>query len=495
MDYKQEARDLVRNLSGRLSPSPYDIAWLARLKTSPGGEPRWPDLIEWLLANQYEDGHWGSNVPYYHHQIINTLSPVIALQQNGHDHCALAAIKRAEHYLWNHLHLLQRDQFAPVGFELLFPTLLKEAQILGLDVPSHAFGYSAIQSAKLRLIPPDALYSPHITTVFSLEFLGSAGDAERLRAAVGPNGSLGNSPAATAYYSLICPDDKRALIYLDEVRQRYSQVVNFFPFRTFEIAWVLYHLSCCCLPITEFVESDIWLELESSILPSGAAFDPSFGIPDGDTTSAGARLLREAGHDFDPVILAKFQDPQTLLFRTYDYERNLSISTNIHALEALSVMPDYPHVVESREAIVVALLANRVYNIYWIDKWHTSPYYATSHALMSLRQERPYVAQACSPTISWLLHTQHDDGSWGFFGEGTAEETAYVLLALLHWHHSQGLANTEGLRRAAQYLQQMYSESDESYPGLYICKVLYAPYAIVRAAILAALILYEETFG
>jgi halimadienyl-diphosphate synthase len=257
----------------------------------------------------------------------------------------------------------------------------------------------------------------------------------------------------------------------------------------------LYHLACSGRPITEFAGPDVWLELQSSITPSGVAFDPAFGVPDGDTTSVTARLLREAGYDFDPMILAQFQDPKTALFRTYAYERNVSMGTNAHALEALHLMPDYANGAESREAILVALLTHRVYGIYWVDKWHASPYYATAHALMILLKEKHFVAQACSYAINWLLHMQLEDGSWGFFGEGTAEETAYALLALLHWHRAQPLDRVEGLHRAARYLQRMHREPDTSHPGLYIAKVLYAPYAIIRAAILSVLILYEETFG
>ena len=32
MDYKSEARELVRNLRQRMGPTPYDIGWMARLR-------------------------------------------------------------------------------------------------------------------------------------------------------------------------------------------------------------------------------------------------------------------------------------------------------------------------------------------------------------------------------------------------------------------------------------------------------------------------------
>ncbi len=495
MDYKQEAIRLIQNLGERMDPSAYDIAWLARLRTLANGEARWPELIDWLLDYQQSDGSWGGRVVYYHHRIICTLSAVVALQQNNGDRLTHIAIKRAESYLWHHLHLLQRDPFELVGFELLLPTLLQEAQALGLDVPMHTCGYGEIQTAKLRLIPPELLYSPRITTIHSLEFLGRSGDPDRLGAALSINGSLGSSPAATAYYLSLRSDDERAWKYLDTVRQRCQHIVCLYPFRIFELTWALVHLSYSGVPVTEFAEPGVWQVLQSSVTPAGIALDPVFGIADADCTSVGAQLLIQAGYDFDPLILARFQDKKTRLFRTYDYERNSSMGVNVHALDALRLMPDYPERHQAHEEILFALLANRVYDTYWTDKWHASPYYATAHIVISLLREGSYLIHAYTHSIDWLVHTQRHDGSWGFFDEGTAEETAYVLMALVHWHRHCPLTNVDVFHRAADYLTRAYAEPDSTYPGLYIGKVLFAPYDVIRAAILSALILYAETFN
>ncbi|MDZ7704255.1 MAG: hypothetical protein U5L04_07230 [Trueperaceae bacterium] len=78
-------------------------------------------------------------------------------------------------------------------------------------------------------------------------------------------------------------------------------------------------------------------------------------------------------------------------------------------------MPHYPDAEAMREKVTVTLLDNRVFNTYWIDKWHASPYYATAHALIGLLQEGDYLAQACRHTVDWLLHTQREEtGSGGF---------------------------------------------------------------------------------
>lgn len=494
MDYKEEAKRLVRGLDQRMAPSAYDTAWLARLRTSCGHEPVWPDAIEWLLENQHPDGSWGGQIAYYHDRIICTLAALIALRENGQNHGSQEAITRAERYLWHHLHHLPRDPFELAGFELIFPTLIDEARSLGLDVPGHTCGYGEIQTAKLRLIPPELLYSPHISTVYSLEFLGGSADVERLRQARAINGSLGTSPATTAYYLLRNPEDEAALAYLRTVRDHSEGVITVYPFRTYEVTWVLNNLALSGAPLTSFADDRIWQELSTGLGPDGIGMDPAFGVPDGDTTSVTCRVLIEAGCAVDPLILASFEIDGSRVFRTWEYERNVSVSTNIHALEALRLMPDYPDCRQAQEQVILMLLDNRKYKMYWTDKWQASPYYTTAHALVALLREGSYMAHACRDSVDWLLHTQRSDGSWGFFEPGTLEETAYALTALLHYHMFEPI-DEQIIHRGAAYLAREYETANGPYPELWISKCLFAPSDIIRSAALSALILYEEVFG
>ncbi len=496
MSYKQEAQELIKNLSQRMGPSPYDIAWLGRLKDKAQNQPYWPEMIHWLMDNQRPDGSWGGEIPYYHDRIICTLAAAIALQENGRSAETKKAIKRAETFLWHHLHFLHRDPFELVGFELLFPTLLEDARSAGLDVPNHTCGYGKIQAEKLQLIPPKYLYSPQISTVHSLEFLGKKGDGEKMTQAIASNGSLGNSPATTAYYLMVNgKQDGRAIRYLQNMRQQMAHIIYLYPFRTFELTWALNNLAFSGLPITEFAETAIWEELDSQLGSRGIGLDPSFGIPDGDITSVTTRLLMLAGYEVDPMILARFQDKKSNIFKTYDFERNISIGTNLHAMEALELMVgSYPNRYEVLEEIIIKLLDNRIFSVYWIDKWHISPYYATAHVLVGLLRHDAFLIYICQPTIDWMLHTQRPDGSWGFYETGTVEETAYVLTALLYYHQHKPVKK-EVLQRAAEFLAVNHQGPDSDYPELWIGKCLYTPQDVVRSAVLSALILYEETFG
>jgi halimadienyl-diphosphate synthase len=114
--------------------------------------------------------------------------------------------------------------------------------------------------------------------------------------------------------------------------------------------------------------------------------------------------------------------------------------------------------------------------------------------LVALLQVSPALLDEYHRTVDWLLHTQREDGSWGFFDRGTVEETAYALIALLHFHrHSQ--VDRRVLERGARFLQWAYLESAISWPELWIGKDLFIPEDVVQAAVLSAMILYEEIFG
>jgi len=485
-------------MGGHLGPSSYDVAWMARVPADDGGTARWPELVDWLVEHQWLDGSWGGTIPYYHDRILCTLAAIIALKERGTSREAKQAVERGERYIWYNLHRLRHDPFELVGFELIFPTLLTEALDLGIDVPQHTCGYGQIRQEKLKLIPPKLLYSPNVTLVHSLEFLGKDGDPEQMRQALSVNGSLGNSPATTSYYLLReGGKDERALAYLQDMLDYNGHVVTFYPFRTFELAWVLHSLASCHEPLTNLVEdASIWQTLLDHLSERGVGFDPTFSIEDGDTTSVTVLVLKLAGYSVDPAILAQFEDKEKLIFRTYDYERNISTSTNIHALEALSMFPDYPGASESKNCILAFLLASRVFDTYWVDKWHTSPYYTTAHALLGISRAAPEMLDECNRTIDWMVHTQREDGSWGFFDQGTVEESAYALNALLHCRHHFQIEDGL-LHRGADYLYHETMRRHDGYhsPPLWIDKCLYIPHNIVRSSILATLTLYEETLG
>jgi halimadienyl-diphosphate synthase len=119
---------------------------------------------------------------------------------------------------------------------------------------------------------------------------------------------------------------------------------------------------------------------------------------------------------------------------------------------------------------------------FWFDKWHTSPYYLTSIAVRALYGIRNHLVR---PRIEWIRRTQQSDGGWGYYGQTTAEETAYCLSSLLFWDHNVERVDPVQLDAAAEYLTAHLN--DTYHLPLWIAKSLYTPMNVVKAAILAAL--------
>ncbi|MGW5670015.1 hypothetical protein [Micromonospora sp. NPDC003776] len=121
----------------------------------------------------------------------------------------------------------------------------------------------------------------------------------------------------------------------------------------------------------------------------------------------------------------------------------------------------------------------------WSDRWHASPYYATSCAVLALDRYAP-VALAAAPVdraVDWVVETQRPDGSWGRWA-GTREETAYALHVLLGIGRPARPGMAAAARRGAAYLAETADQRDV--PPLWHDKDLYAPVRIVRSAIAAA---------
>jgi len=494
VDLESQARQLVQNLDGSLSTSAYDVAWMARVPADSEGGARWPELVTWLLYHQWPDGSWGGTTPYYHDRILCTLSAIIALKENGTSRRTADAIRRGAKYVWLNSHFLHHDPIELVGFELIFPTLLVRARTLGLDVPAHSYGYRRLRAKKLRLLPTELLYERGTSVAFSIEFLDAAADPDKLARLQGGNGAIANSPAATVYSILEGSGNRASLRYLEGMRARPPA---FYPWRTFEIAWTLEHLAFGGLSLNGLVAPSIWSELQAALDfgETGVGIDPTFGINDGDTTAVTLHVLAQGDQAVDPMILRHFESARSGVFHTFPFERNPSVVTNAHALEAMHLIPDYPDRQDKRDRIVTMMLSSQIYESYWIDKWHASPYYATAHVLLALMgMQEPLLAE-CHNSIEWLVHTQRSDGSWGFFDWGTVEETAYALLALLHYHRRVKAVDEEVLKRGAVYLYHCMAQKGLTHPELWIAKSLYAPKNIVKAAILAATNLYQETLG
>jgi squalene cyclase len=172
-------------------------------------------------------------------------------------------------------------------------------------------------------------------------------------------------------------------------------------------------------------------------------------------------------------------------FRCFALESNPSISANIHVLGALRIS-GYDKKHPSVKKIINFLKRTRTDEGYWLDKWHASPYYTTSHIIILAST---YDRDVCQKAIDWILRNQRADGSWRFYPESTAEETAYCIQSLCIWKQEGGSLPLRTIKDGMNWLLQ---HLEFPYHSLWIGKGLYCPNDVVKSAILSALLLANE---
>ena len=484
MDLHRSIRDLLGETGSgrRISSSAYDTAWVARLAEL--GEPLGQQALDWLRANELEEGGWGAReVRYYHDRVTCTLAAMTALARRGETEDR-PRLQRAQAALQVAVERLRADPAGEaVGFEMIVPTLAAEAEALGVFPGDPALRrLGRYRAAKLAALPGRTI-NRRVTVAFSTEMVGPDGlhllDLQNLQEA---NGSIAFSPAATAFFALnVRRQDPGALGYLREfaVDGALPYVV---PIDVFECAWPLWNLE-----LAGFLDDEMLalcqphLDLLSGAWEAGQgiASVAGLGFRDGDATGMTYEVLSRFGRPVDLEGVLHYEEDNH--FRCYALEANPSISTNIHILGALrraGLDTQHPCV----QKVLGFLRRMKSLDLFWLDKWHASPYYPTAHAIIACAGCDDKVVDSA---VFWMLQTQNADGSWGYY-RPTAEETAYCLQALVVWkRHGHSVAG-EALQRGAAWLAD---RAQPPYPPLWIGKCLYCPELVVRSAILSALAL------
>ena len=487
--------DLIAKLIDEIGPghmgsTAYDTAWAARL-----GEVDWglsSRALAWLAANQLPDGSWGAPAPmYYHDRVLCTLAAMIALTyrgRRGQDHVQIQNGKLAlERIVSNATQgLLSDPNGATVGFEMIAPTLAAEAEKLWIikHQGNRILGRLSKLRAKKLAYLRDNMVSRHVTLAFSAEMAGTDGkhmlDLANLQER---NGSVGVSPSATAYFATyIKRGDEASLKYLRSVIESDGGLPNVAPFDVFEIAWTLWNLSLIpdlkkdgkLKPHLDFL-SNAWQPKR------GVGFAAEYSVKDSDDTGLVYDTLFRFGIEKDLASLLIYEEKDH--FRCFDLESNPSISANIHVLGALAQAGLNEKDSSVRKAISFLRKAKGD-QAYWQDKWHSSPYYATAHAIIACAG---LANDLVEESVQWILRSQNHDGSWGTY-LSTAEETAYAIQALWIWNEKVARIPKTPFNKGARWLKE---HMDQPYPPLWIGKCLYGPNLVIRSAVISALALTQ----
>lgn len=487
--------DLITKLIDEIGPShmgstAYDTAWAARL-----GEIDWnlsSRALSWLAENQLPDGSWGAPAPmYYHDRVLCTLAAMIALSyrgRRGHDKVQIENGKLAlERIVSGATQGLRSDpNGATVGFEMIAPTLAAEAEKLGLikRQGDRILGrLSKLRANKLAYLQNNMI-NRHVTIAFSAEMAGTDGkhmlDVENLQE---NNGSVGLSPSATAYFATyIKKGDEPSLQYLRGIAKADGGLPNVAPFDVFEIAWSLWNLSLIPgLKVTDKLKPHIDFLSNAWEPRRGVSFATNYSVKDSDDSVVTYTALLRFGIEKDLASVLAYEEKDH--FRCFDLEANPSVSANIHILDALR-QAGMNRKYSSVQKIILFLIKSRGTEPFWVDKWHASAYYPTSHAVIACAG---FANELVAESVDWIIQSQNRDGSWGTYMP-TAEETAYALHALTVWNEKAARIPKAAFRNGARWLQE---HLDQPYPRLWIGKCLYNPQLVIRSAVVSALALTQ----
>lgn len=475
---------------GHMASTAYDTAWAARLGDIDCELTN--KSLAWLAEHQLPDGSWGAPAPmYYHDRVLCTLAAMIALAyqgRRGHDKVQIENGRLAlERIVGGATQGLQADpNGATVGFEMIAPTLVEEAEKLGLikNQANRILGRLSKQRAKKLSYLQGKMLSRNVTMAFSSEMAGIDGqhmlDIENLQET---NGSVGLSPSATAYFATyIKKGDKASLEYLNKTINSDGGQPNVSPFDVFEIAWSLWNLSLIPgMKVTEKLKPHIDFLSNAWEPQRGVCFATNYSVKDSDDTIMTYMTLLRFGIEKDLASVLAYEEDEH--FRCFDLEVNPSISANIHILDGLK-QGGLGRNNSSIEKILRFLTKARRGSPYWVDKWHASPYYPTAHAIMACAN---FHNDLVTDAVEWLLETQNPDGSWGSF-LSTAEETSYALQALWVWNEKVARIPKSVFKNGARWLRE---NLNKPYPPLWIGKCLYTPRLVIRASVISALALAE----
>jgi len=461
-----KAQKLLDSLeNGTISQSYYDMAWVLRSSALTSDEE--DELERKILEGQNDEGSWGATLPYLHDQVINTLSVVVSFLERGSHK---TSVSRGVQYLKEHIPLLRQESVETIGFELTFPALMKEMQGYKVDLPYKCEAvrhYEGLRGKKLGLLPSGLIYKistlQHSLEAFPIEKIDFS------KVEIFPNGSLGNSPAATAYYikhigAHLVP---KSVEYIKQFKERGWLVPSIYPFEIFEKAWVLYNfLQAGILDKLDYKKHTdyLWGHWQKF---GGASISNDFPIIDSDDTAVVYVVLKETGYPVSAEVFEQFEEDKW--FRCFDLERNPSISANIHVLDALQYSSAFPKKEDSVNKIISFLKEKQMPDGSWLDKWHISPYYCTGHAILALRKTEQSLTEAA---VNFLLKSQRKDGGWGV-SMSTHEETLYVLQALLSLRLNE---YNEVIEKGKKYLRN----SENGFEELWVDKGLYCPINVIE---------------
>ncbi|KAI3877787.1 hypothetical protein MKW92_008406 [Papaver armeniacum] len=227
----KESKERIKEMFTKveLSVSSYDTAWVAMVPSPNSPElPCFPKCVSWILENQLSDGSWG--IAHDHPLLIkdslsSTLACILALKKwdVGEEH-----VNKGLQYIGSKFSLVNdKNQHAPIGFDIIFPSMIERAQILGLNLPLSTSAIDALLHKKyleFRRVSETNSEGSKLYLAYIAEGVGKHHEWKDIMKYQRKNGSLFNSPSATAA-AFVHLQDTNCLNYLNSVSEKFGSAV------------------------------------------------------------------------------------------------------------------------------------------------------------------------------------------------------------------------------------------------------------------------------
>lgn len=482
----------------KLSESIYDTAWVARIST-PDGLPRFPQLISHLIQTQQRDGSWRHSTVYafYCDAIVSTLSAINTLiKWRDIEPKATIAIASGIDFLNKTINAGSHDAYLSVGYEIILPALVQEAQRSNIRLDDTSLQDFVIrQEKKMQAFVQHIEYNVANTTLHSLEAFSQLDiDWSQFCKVQDHNGSYLSSPAATAQM-VLKTGDASGLQYLEKLVASGNGIPVNTPIDIFELNWcyeIIYNLNLQAYFATEF--RDALQRLRHHWSDKGISWSSTFNLPDLDNTAVTYDLLKRSGVNISPTVFEHFKDGEVI----YCFPDEAD-SSPTHLLHLITAIMDDPTQSDLRDRALLHVLRLFEQNG-WYDKWHLSPYYVIA---LSIRPFTYLNVSILDDMIDFILDNQNWDGGWGPASQSNLEETAWACYGLMQKFAGEfGNDNLDidyllriktALNRGNQYLTTGI-ETNQAFPNLWIDKCLYTPITIVNVLIHSVMMRYALSY-
>ncbi|KAL6196844.1 hypothetical protein ACLB2K_032457 [Fragaria x ananassa] len=273
-----------------------------------GREPFFPECVNWLLDNQLHDGAWGT--PDLHplltkDALLSTLACILALKRWN---IGEKQIDNGLHFIaLNLASATDGEQPSPVGFDIIFPSMIESAFDLDVNLPVGGSTLDALllrRDVELQRGNESNSEGWRAYLAYISEGIGKSQDWEMVMKYQKKNGSLFNSPSTTAA-AFTHLNNAGCLSYLCSLIEKFGSAVP-----------MIYHLD-------KYARLSMVSSLESMGVDRhfreeiGSVLDETYRcwlqgdediLSDAGTCAMAFRLLRLHGYDVSADPLSRFSE-------------------------------------------------------------------------------------------------------------------------------------------------------------------------------------------